>query len=214
MNSKDKLKDFIPERSFGHCNWCGEDNVRLHYLMCNDCFRISNMVPSKAQVLLNRPDLKKKYKEIGATIKNVASDLRRFLLDPKTRFPNERYDKEHWEKIQEEGADNASSTEVNILLDQMQEQGVDPLPEQEEVERLVGIDKTLRFMMRVGVLRGVLKMDSDGEDDEFFRKMIESCMENAIAEDMKLGGEQKPSLQENKPRAGMATRDLVMKRRK
>ena len=101
----------IPKTGFGLCRWCNEENQRLQYLMCSKCFRIANMLPSKTMVLLNRPEIKKRLGEEGATIRNIAPELRKFILDPKCRFPSEISDQNQWKTMQKVAVDNVTKTE-------------------------------------------------------------------------------------------------------
>lgn len=205
----------IPKISFGLCRWCGEENQRLQYLMCSSCFRIANMIPSKTMVLLNRPEIKKRLGPGGTTIRNITPELRRFIMDPKSRFPPEMSDREHWEIMRQEAADRVTQKDVRIYLEDMISRGVHELPpSDDELIALVGLEILLRFILHVGVIRGLLKIDIAGEED-FFSDICEECMKDTMQENPTQGLETDQPAQEftrNEPRAGMKVRDLIMKK--
>lgn len=205
----------IPKISFGLCRWCGSENQRMQYLMCPNCFRVANMIPSKTMVLLNRPEVKKRLAG-GATIRNITPELRRFLKDPKTRFPPEQAERKHWDAMQEEAAANVTQRDIKIYLEDMISRGVHELPPtDEELAAVVGLESILRFILHVSVIRGLLKIDYDEEEAKNFNEVCQDCMEEAIVEDPTQGIEPDKTLKETSPidnRPGMKIRELIMKK--
>lgn len=212
----DKVDRSIPKYGFGLCRWCGQENQRLQYLMCSKCFRIANMMPSKTMVLLNRPDVKKQLGAEGATIRNITPELRRFLSDPQTRFLPEHNDRKHWEGMLEEAADHVAPKDVRAFLEEVVSRGDRDLPSSDdELLALVGMEIILRFVLHVSVIRGLLKLDIDVGEDEFFDELCQDCMEEAILDDPTQGILREKSAPENhasEPKAGMKVRDLIIKK--
>ncbi|MFH1738864.1 MAG: hypothetical protein ABIH23_07630 [bacterium] len=214
-------KEFIPIRSFGFCRWCGAERVRLQYMMCPDCFRISNMLPSKTSVLLNRPEVKKRLKSDGATIKNIAPELCVFLTDPKTRFPAERSYQEHWGVMLEQSLNFISESDVSRHIDTLEEKGVEDIPAEEELEKTLGLEHLLRFILHVAVLRGLLKLDQDEEGESFCilcgqpaalgsRTLCSQCRSEIVQDDSDMD---RPTEEVARAPQGMATRDIVLRKR-
>jgi hypothetical protein len=206
----------IPQRSFGRCNWCGEESCRLSFLMCTNCFRIANMIPSKTMVLLNQPDVKRALEPTGTTIRHVAPHLRMFLEDPRSKFPHEKSDLKLWEAIKKEMVEFLSPGEIRNYRIKLIESDVQ-LPDEDELAFWVGSEKYLQFVLRVAVIRGELKMDFDPEDEDFFQKMIEVCTANTMNDTLEgLGKSSEQKLQidtDKKSSIGMNTRDITLKKR-
>lgn len=213
-------KEIIPTRSFGHCRWCGTEGKRLSFLMCPDCARIAEMIPSKTNVLLNRPEVKRRLGG-GATVGIVVPELRNFLMDAKARFPPERSYAEHWDTMIEQAVSLVGDGDVRKRIAEMIDDDsidTDSIPPTSEIEKQVGVDNVIRFILHVAVLRGILKLDSDGggscmicgrESDEDGHLICVPCR-NDIGSDVSDAG---PALEEPKPYAGMHTSDITQKRR-
>lgn len=212
-------KEIIPPRSFGHCRWCGAESVRLQYLMCPDCFRISELIPSKTSVLLNRPDVRKRI--AGTTVKAITPELRKFLLDPNSRFPPERSYQQHWNIIQEQAISLVSDSDVKKLANEMlEEMEEDEIPDSDELETIVGVETVLRFMLHVAVLRGTLKLDDEDLDGscivcgkptiEGTRGLCSACRGELIREVPDVEKQAPPA---EKPYAGMKSRDIILGKR-
>lgn len=173
------LKLSIPERSFGHCQWCDSDSVSLTYLMCPSCYRISNMIPSKAMVLMNNPKIKRELAGIGTSIRSIAPYVREFIFDPANKFPSEDSDKEHWNEMLANAPFHANQDDVRLYVEQLMDRNIDKLPTKEEAQKTAGIEVLLRFMMLVGVVRGVLRMKASDEDQETFERICQEAMASA-----------------------------------
>ena len=206
----------IPEAGFGTCRWCGLEDTRLQFLMCPKCFRISNMVPSKAMVLLNRPDLKRKLGPGGATLINFTPELRDFLLDPSSNFPIEESDIEHFEVMKKESISSVTQKDIKFYVHTLVSEGDYELPEtDEELFKIIGLEHMLRFIIRVCVERGLLKVNIDLDEDDSIRDMCEDCLENPVLkeepEDWKAPRQSDP-FDVSTPKEGMKVRDIIMKK--
>ena len=223
------MKEVIPPRSFGYCRWCGAEGVRLQYLMCPNCARIADMIPSKTSVLLNRPEIKKRLRAGNMTLENVVPELRAFLMDPKSRFPPERGNLEHWKQMQEQVISMVSEADINRyyenLLSQKREaeendEEFGELPSEDELEVMVGLDNLFRYILHIAVLRGLLKLDTDDDVEQSCMvcgrpvgvegKSICSICRNEIVHDAP-----EPEIEASpvKTQLGMNTRDIVMAKR-
>ncbi|MFH1743015.1 MAG: hypothetical protein ABIH23_28755 [bacterium] len=217
----DEAKRSIPVRSFGNCRWCGATDVRLQYLMCPNCFSIAGMIPSKVSMLSNRPDVKKRLKEGGATVNNVVPELRDFLSDPKTRFPSERSYQEHWNTMLSQTADFASESDLHVRAVELKSQG-EEIPEKDQLKKTIGLEKLLHFMLKVAVLSGTLNLKRDESEDGFCVVCWKStpsekhmlCMRcrDELVTDAQSGEEFIDTTP--KPRKGMATIDIILRNRK
>lgn len=220
MSGSDQGKEVIPKRSFGFCRWCEAESVRLSYLMCPNCFRFEEAIPSKTSVLLNRPEVKKRLAGI-VTVKTIVPELRAFLLDPKTRFPPERGLQEHWQTIQEVAVENVSDSDIRRRVEELMERGVEETPPEEELERDIGLEIVLRFILHVAVIRGVLKIDDEddgvcvicGNDTEGGGQTLCHTCKSELTRDMSDGDS--PMVEEEAPRKqlGMNTRDITLGKR-
>ncbi len=223
MSGTGEGKDAIPPRSFGFCRWCGAERVRLQYLLCPDCFRIADMIPSKTSVVMNRPEVKKRLRGM-ATVKKLTPELRIFLTDPKTRFPADRNHIEHWEKMIEQSRTLVSDSDIRRYIDNLcanvdEDEEVN-VPPDEEVEEIVSLENILRFFLHVAVLRGALKLDEDPDDASCMvcghqtavgsRSLCSSCR-NELVHDVSDSGpaEAAPA----KIQLGMHSRDIIMGKR-
>ncbi len=169
------LKASIPERSFGHCQWCDSDSVSLTYLMCPSCYRISNMAPSKAMVLMNSPVVKKKLATLGVSVRSITPYVREYIFDPSSKFPTEESDKEHWAIMIENAPFHANQDDVRLYVEQLMDLDVKTLPTKEEAQEKAGIEVMIRFMLLVGIVRGVLKMKTSDEDIETFTRICQEA---------------------------------------
>ncbi len=162
-------KSIIPRRSFGNCRWCGAENARLDYLMCADCFRIADMVPSKTKILLNRPEVRKRLKGEDINVNNVAGELWTFLSDASVRFPADPSLKKHWEKMIEENIALVTREDLYREIEEAKENGTADLGSEQEAARKIGVENLLRFILTVAVLKGSLNLDITDE-------RVERCM--------------------------------------
>lgn len=178
----------IPERSFGHCSWCGTERIRLQYLMCPLCFRLANIIPSKAMVLLNYPEIKQKWGGQGIAIKDFAPELYQFLLEEESHFPTELADLDHWERMQAEAAGRVTQQDIRDAADAMlADTSLSVVPTREELTLCIGMKRTLRFILLIAVARGLLKINTDTEDDGFINSILlengdRSFEENSLAQ--------------------------------
>ncbi|MDP8245581.1 MAG: hypothetical protein P9L94_15970 [Candidatus Hinthialibacter antarcticus] len=173
------LKHSIPERSFGHCQWCDSDSVSLTYLMCPSCYRISNMIPSKAMVLMNNPKIKRELAAVGTSIRSIAPYVREFVFDPANKFPTEDSDKVHWKDMLANASFHANQDDVRLYVEQLMDRGIDKLPTKDQAQETAGIEVLLRFMMLVGIVRGVLRMKASDEDQETFDRICQEALASA-----------------------------------
>ena len=215
---KDELKAKIPKRSFGFCRWCGAENARLTYLMCPNCGRINNMVPSKTMVCLNNPEVKKRIQAMGGTtVANIVPEVRNFILNPKSRFPPEASDQEHWKTVVEETAYYVSEDEIQERKQYYSE--VDqPDKSSEELEAEIAIDRILQFMIIVNIVTGNLKVNIDPASFESFIEVCDQCLANVVKD---ASGPARPDSGPAKPeaekpagrRTGMNVSDILKRRR-
>lgn len=212
--------EIIPARSFGNCRWCAAESVRLQFLMCADCFLVAETVPSKTNVLLNRPDVKKRLKG-GVTLRKVLPELRSFLLDEKSRFPTERRSIEHWAAMQEQTISLVTDSDISRRILELKEAGEKDLPTADELATMIGLDTMLRFVLHVAILRGVMKLDTSDEEgmclvcgrttEAGSRALCPACRTDLIRE----VPDSAPMLvEEPKANVGMNTRDLIMGKRR
>lgn len=167
------MKKSIPERAFGTCRWCGAESVTLTYLMCPDCNRISNLIPSKAMVLINNPQIKRKLASSGLTIRTLAPHLHEFIANPESKFPPEKTDLEHWQTLLEYAPDQASDDDVKNYVSRIMDSDAIALPTKEEARQNAGVEVILRFMMLVGLVRGVLRIKMDEDDASVIERILE-----------------------------------------
>lgn len=208
----------IPPRGFGLCRWCGADRVRLQYLMCGDCFRIADLVPSKTNVLLNRPEVRKQLQGENPSIKRIVSPLREFLLDPKMRFPPENSFQDHWKKMLDHCQQQVTDEEFESRYEQLKESGSDLLGDDRAMEAMIGTESLLRFILHVAVSRDLVDIEDDdregfcvvcrnptAEEKHMLCLMCrdELCQQQLMEEDTSLEAEKKA------PR-GMATSDYIL----
>lgn len=212
-------KGSIPARSFGACHWCGAQSVRLQYLMCNDCFGIADTIPSKTQILLRSADVKKRLGG-NVTAKKITPELRAFVLEPKNRFPVERSYQDHWAVILSQLPTHVLPEDVHRYASDLMDKGAD-VPEEDEIVRMIGVEKFLYYVLKIAVLRNVLRLDTD-EDEEGFCVV---CWKPTISEEHMLCSSCRDDLapdssddgpgpeEEVKPYMGMKTRDIVLGKR-
>ncbi|MBZ0258484.1 hypothetical protein K8I31_20625, partial [bacterium] len=155
---------------------CDSDSVSLTYLMCPSCYRISNMIPSKAMVLMNNPKIKREVAAVGTSIRSIAPYVREFILDPANKFPTEKTDQEHWHEMLSNAPFHANKDDVRLFVEQLMDRGIDTLPTKEQAQESAGLEVLLRFMMLVGVVRGVLRMKPSEEDQETFERICQEAM--------------------------------------
>ena len=220
-SSGDDARQSIPPRSFGNCRWCATRDVRLQYLMCTKCFRIADMIPSKIQVLLSRPEVKKRLRDGGTTVTNVVPELRVFVTDSKRRFPSERGDQEHWEVMLKEARGFGSEADVLKRAEDLKGQGVE-VPTREEVKETIGLERLLHFILKIAVLCQKLKFEHDENEDGFCvvcwkdtpsekHMLCTQCRDELVRE-----VQPEETLIEDAPkvRKGMATSDIILKDRR
>ena len=210
----------IPARSFGNCRWCDARDVRLQYLMCTNCFSIANMVPSKVQVILNRPEVKKRLRDSGATPRAITPELYSFFMHPKTQFPSERSYRAHWERMLSEAFTFASDADISLRIEELKKEEAE-IPSEQHLREVIGVEKLIYFMLKVGVLCDMLKLDPD--DDEGFcvvcwkptpseKHMLCTQCRSDIIREMEVD-EETPD-DGPKQYKGMATSDIVLKNRR
>ena len=215
----DQTRGLIPARSVGDCRWCGAQMTRLQYLMCSDCSRIAERIPSKVQVILRSPGFAKST-EGRATIEKVIPELTRFILDSKQNFPANPRDQEHWSIMLNESQALVSRADLLDRAREMKrEPDVEELPTEQELKRIMGAERLLRYMMHVAVQQGALKLEGGGEDTKFcvvcgrstseeIRMLCYRCMNELAIE----APDTDSSEEEEKSSGfkGMATRDIVL----
>jgi len=213
------VRGIIPQRGFGNCRWCAAQDVRLSYLMCGDCFRIAEMVPSKTKMLMGRPDVKKRLgREV--TIKTVAMELRDFVLDPKNRFPAEQSQQAHWDKMVDQVRSEVSQAEIGRCVASLIERGVEEPPSQSDIAKLAGVERLLRFILHVSVLRDLLRIDMDEEDAAFCcicgkpaAEGGKSLCPQCRSEILRQSGQEEVQEEKPKPYMGMNVIDIILKDR-
>ncbi len=219
----DQERGMIPARGFGDCHWCGAQMTRLQYLMCPECIRVAEQIPSKTQIVLRSGDFAKNV-EGKSSVENVIPELQSFLFDSKQDFPRDASGREHLAKMVEHSLSLVSSGDVAKREEQLKEEGVQDIPSQEELGRTLGIERILRFMLHVAVQQGALKLDDAGEATKFcvvcgdstseeIRMICFRCMDEMSVDspDMEMDDESKD---ESNGYKGMATSDIVLPRRR
>ncbi|MFH1742058.1 MAG: hypothetical protein ABIH23_23900 [bacterium] len=215
----DEKRQTIPQRSFGNCRWCATTDVRLQYLMCTKCFWVADMVPSKVSVLLSRPEIKKRLREAGPTIKNVVPELRTFVLDPKMRFPPDLSSHQHWDRMLTQCAKVISDADLHKESVDLKNQSLE-IPPRQELRAKIGLERLLYFILKVAVL--CKKIDLKGDEEGFCvvcwkptptekHMLCTQCRSDLIRE---VQIDEKPEDTEPKVYKGMATRDIVLKDRR
>ncbi len=207
----------IQENGFGNCRWCGAEDIRLQYLMCPNCFKMSNKVPSKAMVLLNKPEIKQKLGEKGATLTTFTPELRKFITGEETNFPPEKDDISHWTLMQEVAQKNVEQKDIQFYIREMVKKAGYPLPPtDEELFKIIGLECMLRFIIRSLVQRGELKIGLDLDEDEFLDDLQEKCMDaTVLKEDQADWKPQETAVQTilgADDKKGMNVRDIIMKK--
>jgi hypothetical protein len=207
----------IPESGFGNCRWCGAENTRLQYLMCPDCFKLSNKVPSKAMVLLNKPEIKQKLGEKGATLTTFTPELRKFITGEDANFPPEKKETPHWILMQQVAQKNVEQKDIQFYIKEMVKNAGYPLPPtDEELFRIIGLECMLRFIIRTLVQRGELKIGIDLDEDEFIDDLQDKCMDATVLKQEEEGWKPKEALSQTMPgnddKKGMNVRDIIMKK--
>ncbi|HOE11543.1 MAG TPA: hypothetical protein PLQ35_11835 [bacterium] len=213
------IRGIIPQRSFGNCRWCAAQDVRLSYLMCGDCFRIAEMIPSKTRMLIGRPNVRKRLGR-DITIKTVAAELREFLLDPKNRFPAEQSQQTHWEKMVSQVRSEVSPADISRCVAGLIERGIEELPSQSDLAKLAAVDRLLRFMLHISVLRDLLRIELDQEDAacccicgrpaaQGSKALCSQCR----SEILRQSGQEEVQQERPKPYMGMKAIDIIMKDR-
>jgi hypothetical protein len=218
---RNKLSERIPERGFGQCRWCGEERVRLQYLMCPKCFHIANKIPSKVSVLINQPEFRAKHGKQGVTIEELAPELYDYLLAEEDYFLTEDSDRDHWQAIKEESMSAVQEEEIQKAVDALLQSDAFDIPTREELIQRLGIQKTLQFFSTVAVLRQQLRLQFGDQDMAFLDQVLDSCSENMIEEFAPSPGQQSAA-KENAPekpapptsgktKPGMRAKEIIQK---
>ncbi len=213
----DQTRGIIPPRSMGDCRWCGAQMTRLQYLMCSDCNRIAERVPSKVQVILRSADFAKTT-EGKATVEKVVPELTRFILDSQQDFPANPRDQEHWAKMLDECETMVSRSDLLERAKEMKSAGETDLPSEQELRRFLGAERLLRYMIHVAVQQGALKLEGGGDNAKFcvvcggstsdeIRMLCYRCMDELVIEPP---AEESVEEEESSGLKGMATRDIVL----
>ncbi len=207
----------IPESGFGNCRWCGAENTRLQYLMCPDCFKLSNKVPSKAMVLLNKPEIKQKFGAQGATLTTFTPELRKFITGKDSNFPPEKDAEAHWMLMQQVAQKSVEQKDIQFYLKEMIQKAGHPLPpSDEELFSIIGLECMLRFIIRTLVERGELKIGIDLDEDEFLDDKQEKCTDATVLKQEQEDWKPQETLSQiipgNDDKKGMNVRDIIMKK--
>ncbi len=212
-------KTFLPERSFGDCYWCGAKMQRLQYTMCSDCIRIAEIIPSKAQVLLNTPDLVKDI-EGKTTVEKIVPEMRRYVTRTEYDFPRKGDLQRHWETMIEEVQYSISNSDVDDFKQKQPSDDDENITDEEEIKRCLAIERLLRFMLHVAVQQNSLNLPQEGgkkfcvvcgkTTPEEKHMLCLRCRDELVLETPETDSlmEETPS-----PLKGMATRDMVRNRR-
>ena len=177
------------------------------------------MIPSKVGVLLSRPEVKKLLRETGPTFKNVVPELRKFVLDPKMRFPPDHSSHQHWDRMLTQCAKVIAESDIHKQIADLENEGSE-IPSQGELREKIGLERLLHFILKVAVL--CKKIDLKGDEEGFCvvcwkptptekHMLCTQCRSDLIRE---VQIDEKPEDTEPRGYKGMATRDIVLKDRR